>query len=334
VQHVALDKKNLQLFVTAMLRQGRVRGPVLDSQTGDTVLADLTPGSGLVLDYSNFKLPPKREFFPQSEAIGRFGAAGLTPEPLVEEKIIYFGLRPCDAKSLRYLDKVFIDAQFTDPYYRARRNDALIIALACDSVAETCFCSSVKGGPASADGADVVAFNLDEALVFEPVTGQGEEFLNKNAAILREPTAAELQKKNEQAQLLTAPTGIKAEGVPAELQKNFTSPLWDAVTETCLGCGVCTWLCPTCHCFDLYDEPDAGRKMRVHDSCMFASFTREASGHNPRAKRGERMRQRVMHKFLYAPDNYGDTFCVGCGRCVAYCPTNIDIRETVAKAAL
>jgi len=177
VQPVALDKKNLQKFVAALLKLGKVRGPVLDGHTGEAVLDDLTPESPLFLDYANFKLPPKREFFPQCEAIGRFGADGLSPEPLIRERVTYFGLRPCDAKSLRYLDTIFTDAQFTDPWYHARRNDAVIVALACDSPAETCFCSSVNGDPASADGADVIACNLDDALVFEPVTGKGEEFL-------------------------------------------------------------------------------------------------------------------------------------------------------------
>jgi sulfhydrogenase subunit beta (sulfur reductase) len=337
VQQAALDKKNLSKLVAAMLKQGTVRGPVRDAQTKSVVLGDLSPKNAIVFDYANFKLPPKREFFPQCEVIARYDAAGILQEAARDEKVILFGIRPCDVRSLGYLDKVFADAQYTDPYYQMRRDNALIIALACAEPGHACFCFSVDGGPATAAGADVMAFDLGNSLVFEAVSEKGEAFLKKNKVLLRAPTAQELQKRKQQEEKarksLPELRYSGSAGVPKAINKNFNSPLWDAISETCLGCGACTYLCPTCHCFDLYDEKQeaGGMKIRVHDACMFASFTREASGHNPRGKRGERMRQRVMHKFSYAPENFGDIFCVGCGRCVVNCPSNIDIRETVSR---
>ncbi len=319
-----------------MLGQGRVRGPVRDVRTGNVVLEDLTSTSELILDYANFTLPPKREFFPQCEGIARYDAGAFREETTSDERVILFGIRPCDVHSLRYLDKVFVDSQFTDPYYRKRRDQALVISLACEKPGAACFCSSVGGGPAAiVEGADVMAFHLGDSLMFEAFSEKGEDFLKKNGALLRDPTAAELQKRKQQEGLRTMSSEPRMDNVSQAIGKHFNSPLWDAVAETCLGCGVCTYLCPTCHCFDLYDEKHetGDTKIRVHDSCMFASFTREASGHNPRLKRGERMRQRVMHKFVHAPENFGAVFCVGCGRCVMHCPTNIDIRETVSRAA-
>ena len=337
MQQAALDKKNLEKFVGAMLKRGKVRGPVSDAGTGSVVLGDLSKASELVLDYANFKLPPKREFFPQCENIATFDAGGLRQAVQSGENAIVFGIRPCDARSFLCLDKVFDDAHYTDPYYRNRRDHALVIALACEKPGYACFCSSVGGGPAAAAGADILACILADSLVFEALSEKGQSFLEENKALLRNPTPGELQKRKQQEEhSRTAPTRIRIDSVPREIGKNFDSPLWDTMAETCLGCGVCTFLCPTCHCFDLFDERQekGGRKLRVHDACMFASFTREASGHNPRGKRGDRLRQRVMHKFSYAPEKFGDIFCVGCGRCIMHCPSNIDIRETVSRVTI
>ncbi len=109
--------------------------------------------------------------------------------------------------------------------------------------------------------------------------------------------------------------------------------MWGDLTETCLGCGVCTYLCPTCHCFDICDEAAtaAGERIRVWDSCQFPLFTQEASGANPRPSGKERFRQRIMHKFSYLPKERDMAGCVGCGRCVAECPVNLDIREVLEK---
>jgi sulfhydrogenase subunit beta (sulfur reductase) len=337
VQQAALDKKKLQKLVAVMLKQGTVRGPVRDARTKSVVLGDLSAKSEIVFDYANFKLPPKREFFPQCEVIVRYDANGTRQEAASDEKVILFGVRPCDVRSLCYLDKVFADAQYTDPYYQMRRDSALVITLACEKPGDACFCSSVGGGPADATGADVMTFDLGNSLIFEAATEKGSAFIKKNKALLRAPTSQELQKRKQQEEKARKSLPeLRYDDVPQAIKKNFNSPLWDVLAETCLGCGACTYLCPTCHCFDLYDEKQeaGGRKLRVHDACMFASFTREASGHNPRSKKGERMRQRVMHKFSYAPENFGDIFCVGCGRCIINCPSNIDIRETVSKVTL
>ena len=333
MRQTALDKKNLKKLAAAMLEQGRVRGPVRDARTGMVVLGELSAKSELVLDYGNFKLPPKREFFPQCEVIARYDAEEPAAELPADGSVIIFGVRPCDAQSFRYLDKVFSDETATDPYYRKRRDNALVVTLACEKPGPACFCSSVGGSPAGQAGADIVAFNLGHSLLFEVASTKGEFFLNKNKKIFREPAPEETHRRKQQVtQSLKQLPELHLSDASKKLAKNFASPLWETISETCLGCGACTYLCPTCHCFDLYDElqETGGMKFRVHDACMFASFTREASGHNPRSSRRDRMRQRVMHKFSYAPENFSDLFCVGCGRCIVNCPSNIDIRETIA----
>jgi sulfhydrogenase subunit beta (sulfur reductase) len=334
VLQVALDTKNIKNFLAAMLKQGKIRGPVKEA-TG-VVLADLSAKTVLAFDYENFKLPLKRVFFPQCEVISRFDASGTCDAEIPDagENVVIFGVRPCDTLSLSYLDKVFIDEQYADPYYRKRRDNTLIVSIACDSPAATCFCSSIGGSPSSTAGADIISFNLGTTLLFESVSKKGEAFLKKNGKLFRKPTSQELQKrKKQEADSQKKVKKIDVSDTPASLQKKNDPGFWDGIAETCLSCGACTYLCPTCHCFDFYDENlgDGSRRLRVHDACMFATFTREASGHNPRGLKRDRMRQRIMHKFSYTPENFGEMFCVGCGRCIVNCPSNIDIRETITK---
>ncbi len=118
-------------------------------------------------------------------------------------------------------------------------------------------------------------------------------------------------------------------GVSEKLDRMFDDPFWDKTCQKCLGCGVCTFLCPTCCCFDILEETEEEKRVRIWDSCQFSCFTLQGSGHNPRPSGKERMRQRIMHKFNYFVKNHGDSFCVGCGRCVKECPVNLDIREVV-----
>jgi sulfhydrogenase subunit beta (sulfur reductase) len=332
VLSVAIDSKNIKNLVAAMIKQAKVRGPVKD-KTG-TVLADLSAKSELAFDFANFKLPVKREFFPQCEVISRFDAQGSRAETAPDESVVLLGVRPCDTLSLSLLDKVFVDEQYADPYYQKRRNNSLVISLACDSPAATCFCTSIGGGPFSAKGSDIIMFGLGNSYLFESASEKGEAFLKKNQKLFRNPTVKELQKKRQQGEAAEKQVGkVNTSATPASLLKKNDPALWDEIAETCLSCGACTYLCPTCHCFDFFDEKqgDSGTRVRVHDACMFATFTKEASGHNPHGLKRDRMRQRIMHKFSYAPENFNEMFCVGCGRCIVNCPSNIDIRETITK---
>jgi sulfhydrogenase subunit beta (sulfur reductase) len=333
VAFFALDTKNLDKFIAAMQKQARVLAPVFSDENG-VVLSEPAHGASIRLDFINYKLPLKREFFPQCEVLSRFDINGVKEEPVSDKPVIFFGVRPCDARSLLMLDKVLIDGRHNDPYYQKRRDNAIVISLACAEPGEACFCTSMGGGPAIKEGADIIAFPLNQSLLFESVSKKGEELLKKNAKLFREPSSKE---QNERKKLESSSwnPGVKASGAKAGLAAKNDPKYWNNLAESCLSCGACTYLCPTCHCFDLFDEKqgDTGTKLRVHDACMFAGFVREASGHNPRSSKGDRMRQRVMHKFSYAPENYGIDFCVGCGRCVASCPSNIDIRETLAEVS-
>jgi ferredoxin len=324
VHQYALDVSDLNKFIAALKKTGTVKGP----KEGDNgpELGELCAGEELILDFGNFRLPPKREFFPQCEVINRDAS---------NEQVTIFGIRPCDAQALECLDKVFIDEIFVDPQYKERRNNTLVISLACENPENSCFCTSTGGGPAEKNGSDIIAFHLKASLLFEPVTKKGEAFLTLHKKLFREPAAKELTARiKQETDCKKAMPHIPVTDVAKAIGKIDSPAFWNAVAETCLSCGACTFLCPTCHCFDLSDEAGSqgNWKLRTHDACMFAAFSREASGHNPRPKPADRMRQRIMHKLSYTQENFGRVFCVGCGRCVRFCPSNIDIRETVVKA--
>ena len=327
-----INKTDLGKLLAAASEKAQCAGPVAD-RVG-VKLEALTADSKLELAYGNFRLSPKLWFFPRSEVIASGNTGTLEPTPLPNEATVLFGLRPCDAASLELLDKIFLDEAYLDPYYKARRENTTVIALACNDPDPTCFCTSVGGGPGASSGADVVAFDLGSELLFEAVTEKGEAFLAEHDKLLTAPAADDDAAKEKLIATAEAKlTPVKTDGLADRLPGLFDAPVWEAIGERCVGCGTCTYLCPTCHCFGLYDEEADGnvKRIRAQDACMYSLFTLEASGHNPRGTQGARMRQRVMHKFSYTVSNVGETFCVGCGRCISHCPVNIDIREILEE---
>jgi sulfhydrogenase subunit beta (sulfur reductase) len=327
-----VDKKNLRKMLAATAKHATVYAPV--RRADGVALAALEAADEVVLDYMNFRLPPKRFFFPPSETIGAYDGARMSATLPAEGEFVLFGIRPCDARSLLLLDRVFLEDKCVDPYYSARRERATIVSLSCVNPAQTCFCTSMEGGPGDPAGADVLVHDLDGTLLFEAVTAKGDALLKKHASLFRAPTDKELAAKDKAAKAAAAAQSpVPASGVAGKLAKKFDSPIWEELAMSCLGCGTCAYLCPTCHCFDLHDEKGrtGGKRVRAYDTCMLCGFSREASGHNPRGSHGARMRQRIMHKFQYTVENFDSVFCVGCGRCVANCPSNVDIRETLTE---
>lgn len=289
--------------------------------------------SEIVFSCDNTHNKPAALFFPQCETLFEFDTKSnyASPPPLPEKPMLIFGIRPCDARSLLILDRVFSWDGVEDHYYFRRRNNALLLVTGCNEPRSTCFCNSVGGGPMDSTGADLFLTELPEGYVIEPVSGKGKEFLQKIEPYLTDCTASELKllvevRKNAESLLLP---GIEVQDLPQKLRGNFEHQVWEEFYTACLGCGTCAYLCPTCHCFDIVDikKGQRGERIRCWDCCMYPIFTLHASGHNPRPGQKERVRQRVMHKFEYFVENFGDIACVGCGRCIINCPVNIDIRS-------
>ena len=294
------------------------------------------------LDKLNTVRSAKDFFFPQSEDIVSFKRSGkeITIEDSREqnEPFAVFGVRSCDAKSLEILDRVFLSDP-VDTFYKGRRENAVVITAACFKPEETCFCASFDIDPVS-PGGDISTWLLADTLYWESHTEKGNELTGKLKALLQAADANDekliaSEKAKAKEVLAKLPfNGVKFEKQPKEKHMEiFNSPQWAELNPTCLGCGTCTFICPTCHCYDIqdFDTGSGVKRFRCWDSCMYSDFTLMAHG-NPRLSQLERFRQRYMHKLVYFPDNNeGVTACVGCGRCVGKCPVSINIVK-VAKA--
>jgi sulfhydrogenase subunit beta (sulfur reductase) len=327
-----LRKESLPAALTRLAEQFVVAGPV--SEEGNVLFAPLG-GREAHLPFANTRNAPKNTLFPHTEALVRFlrtprGVEVVGEGDEVRETVVL--VRPCDARSFLFLDRVFDQEQWKDPYYRARREHTTVVSLACAKPPyAACFCTSVGGEPVTGEGADVLITDLGEGLLAEFLTEKGE----KLAACFAGEPARETEVARKEEVRASARTAIRSNVPAAEvkpiLEANFEHPFWDGLHKSCLACGTCTYLCPTCHCFDISDEATDERGVRIRnwDSCMYPLFTKETSGHNPRSSQKERWRQRAMHKFRYIPANFGLVGCVGCGRCVLNCPVNLDIRKIV-----
>lgn len=294
----------------------------------------------VVMEFSNTRKVPKSVFFPQHEvmfAYSRTESGTQVTEPILEEHVVLFGVRPCDAKSFQLLDAVFDSEDYKDVYYTRRREGSGIIGLACNRPRQTCFCTTVNGGPFNHDGMDVLLVDLGDKYLAEAFTEYGEQLMGD----FPDAHDSDKQKKTkiqEDAEKGMKPVVADLEELKDKLDTAFNEDFWDDIHVKCLGCATCTYMCPTCHCFDIYEEEESetsGYRLRMWDSCSLSLFTLHTSGHNPRPSAKERMRQRIMHKFNYFVHNYGEYACVGCGRCVQNCPVNLDIRtvlDTVARS--
>ena len=296
----------------------------------------LKPGEKPLTRYANTKNAPKNFFFPHSEKMMSFtrtdkgmvfsGQAGKSPEAVL------FGVRPCDARSFVLLDMLFDQDKYKDTFYIEKRAATTIIALNCvHPPYSTCFCTSVGGSPTSSEGVDVAVTETGDGCLVEFLSPKGEKLLKYFGDVKAGDAEEALRKEIGQQAVQEIKSHIPAAEIKPILDVNFEHPCWATIHQKCLACGTCTFLCPTCHCFDISDETKGadGVRIRNWDSCMFPMFTMETSGHNPRPTQKERWRQRTMHKFKYYVDNFSAIACVGCGRCVMYCPVNIDIRKIV-----
>ena len=299
----------------------------------------------LNLDYRGHALlPPKKFFFPEVEVLFTYevldGDIALYDacEQLKGLRRIFIGIKPCDLKALQHLDKVFV-SKFHDPYYKARREGTLIVALNCTDPLDYCFCAYVGSGPKAEGGYDLAMTDIGDAFLVDVGSEEGLKLVKLNLDLFRPALESDVRRGEERVK--AARDRILRQGLPdlskayESFVRSFESPLWLKYSGKCLACGKCNYACPTCRCFDVYDDPSldmrSGKRVRVWDSCHFLSFTRVAGGHVFRKERVSRFKQRVYHKYCYSLDEVGELSCVGCGRCVEVCPAGIDLREVLKE---
>ncbi len=307
-------------------------------QTGVTNYEKFAEGKEVDVKTLKTVKSAKDFFFPQSEDMMDFKVNGKSIEINDARKpqapFVIFGVRGCDLKSFEILDKVFLQEP-VDTMYKAKRDAATIITLACNNPEQSCFCKNF-GIDASNPGGDIQAIVVGDEMFFEAKTEKGASLLEK-LTLLSDADCdavnaekAEIVKKTEALPFANLDLSeFKGEN----LMKLFNRPEWEELSKACLGCGTCTFVCPTCQCFDIRDfvTNDGVKRFRCWDSCMYSEFTKMAA-ENPRKTQLQRYRQRFMHKLVYFPQNNDGVYgCVGCGRCVSKCPQNLNIIKVIKK---
>lgn len=284
---------------------------------------------------------PKDVFFPQSETLYTCIRDGkklkVEPEALKEQDFVVFGMKACDLKGVEVLDRVFLSDP-VDSFYAARRDHGTIVSMACHEPEETCFCK-VFGVDAADPQADVGTWMIGDDLYWKPETEKGQKLTENLADLLEkaDDAGSEAAVGEEQEKIRTIIEKLPYSNLSLEgwngdvLMEKFESPVWEKLYKPCLACGTCTFVCPTCQCYDIkdYDTGHGVQRYRCWDSCMYSDFTMMAHGNN-RTSQKERFRQRFMHKLVYFPaNNDGMYSCVGCGRCVEKCPAALNIVKVV-----
>jgi sulfhydrogenase subunit beta (sulfur reductase) len=281
--------------------------------------------------------------FPEPGSLASIKGLLIPVEPLLEQPresggpLLVWGVRPCDMKGVALIDEIFRKG-FDDPPYEARRSRMRFAGVVCREEAPTCFCGELGVDRTDGAGMDLLVVEDGAAVFIRPLTKEGEAILSQAEAPFETAAPSDEARVEE---ILTgireARRGQEGEG-PRILQALESGRAWDAwtgVADTCLGCGVCSFVCPLCWCFDVRDVPATPGAMRVRcwDSCQLGRYARMAGGADPYADAGARARHRLLHKFVYIPRTYGMTGCTGCGRCARACPSGLDLRD-ILRAVL
>jgi sulfhydrogenase subunit beta (sulfur reductase) len=284
-------------------------------------------GRELTLDYTRPDLSAKEFLFPHTERLMRIEKRDdevTLQDFLLDHEQVIFGLRPCDAHGFVALDALFRDVDPPDAHYVRRRELTTLVGLSCPQMWESCFCTSVGGAPDDPTHLDVLLTAVEGGFAIRATSEKGEALLASLVFQEVDDLALPAIPQNETIPILPV------EQWPAL----FDDAYWLRLGERCLSCKLCTFVCPTCRCFDLRDEPVASGthlvihdRMRVWDACTAPNYRTIAGGHNSRPLKGQRIRNRYYCKFHYYPKDFGALGCVGCGRCIDDCPVNIDIAE-------
>ena len=302
-------------------------------KAGKVDFYEWSEGENVRLDVLKTVKSAKDVFFPQVENLLKFRMEGKSIEinqaPLCEEDFVIFGVRGCDAKSFEILDRVFL-VDPRDEFYASRRAHGIVVTLACGEPEESCFCTNFGVNPAN-PGGDVTAWIAGEEMLLQANTEKGEKLIAELDEADTKAAEDEQARITEIVEKLPL-NNLNLEGFDGEhLMEKFDDPKWEGLSRACLGCGTCTFVCPTCQCYDIrdFDNGKSVTRYRCWDSCMYSDFTLMAA-ENSRHTQLQRYRQRFMHKLVYFPaNNEGVYSCVGCGRCVEKCPQGLNIVRVI-----
>jgi ferredoxin len=295
--------------------------------TGHSRYFDLIPGAQ---SWKQFLFPPRLDLF----SLQKKGKSWeMIAPPKDSPKYAFIGVRPCELAAIQIQDKAFLREDFNDPIYRASREKVFILAVNCLHPAGTCFCVSMETGPRVKEGFDISLTELEDVflltvgselardVLIEIPFELASAFLINNAERGIEQASQKMGRK------------LETEDLPELILENLDNPYWQEIAKRCLSCTNCTQVCPTCFCWDAIDQMNLSgtesRRERVWDSCFNPGFSYQAGG-NTRPSIRSRYRQWLSHKLGTWVQQYGTFGCVGCGRCITWCPAEIDLTKEIS----
>ncbi|MGI6778276.1 MAG: 4Fe-4S dicluster domain-containing protein [Acetivibrionales bacterium] len=323
MNRVVVPKSRIKEVLESFISVARLVAPVKNEKT---LLFDEVKDAGDVIlnDEITYK-SPKEFLFPQTERIMTFTKDGKVVSCEDSRKTIIFGVRPCDLQALKVMTAVFTQGKYSDKYFESKLKNTVIVGFGCLSEKTGCFCAERNIDKGYSRECDIfLSDNGDSSYTADIITEKGAELLEGLNLEAADNVSGVSMINSEKA-------NVKAIEINAGEKELFEQIDWERISEKCLGCGTCTYICPTCHCFGFRDVVENGDSVRYRcwDSCMYPKFTLHASGHNPRVSKKERFRQRIMHKYLYVKQNFGYIACTGCGRCIRSCPAGMNIKTVL-----
>ncbi len=336
-----LKKDHLISFLRKLKKEYRLVAPVKNYH-GDTLFAEIETLDIKEMDLDNQPQNSIKQFlFPQQEALFTYKASDgeyeFQPIEAKTPPTIYFGVRSCDISAILYMDVIF-SQKYKDPHYLAKRMNSVLIGLNCNAPFENCFCNATKSGPFLEFGSALQLTDLGDRFLVETGRAQGDELINQWPQFF---SPAKADDTKEQYQLFLEARGSFKRQVHVDqaikrlANKEVPEAVWANLSLRCQDCGGCAYVCPTCTCFTITDQPRTafeGERLRSWDACTFSGFTAMAGGNNPVDKKSQAIRQRFMHKLHYDVQKHGRPSCIGCGRCVGICFGGTDILRFIDLA--
>ncbi len=342
MQDLKIKTQNLIELINALSKTATVLAPHAD-EYNDVYLKAVTDAQKVIFKHFKPLMPAVREvLFGQIEDMIKFSREkeGTRLESVDQsQETVLFGIPNCDLDGILYNDVFFSQREFVDYYYNRARRKLTIITTACVTPPnENCFCASMGHGPVAEKGFDLQLTELAEGIFLANIgSPKGEKIVSANASLFEKASAGDISKWEEivsKARSLPLQKEIDKERALENMGRNpLKEKLIQDIIDRCIACGACNYACPTCTCFNVVDhqKEGAGVRKRILDSCVFAGYFRMAGGHNPKAAKEERTRNRYFCKLLWDREKFGDSGCVGCGRCLDACPVKIDIKEVIAS---
>jgi hypothetical protein len=322
-----ISETSLREFLAVLAREAEVHGTVEQEERLNVSELDAENVKQVTLRTVRSYASPKALLFPVCERVAAYTASGGVQSEVEQPARVVLGLRQCDLGAIHVLDKIFLEGDFVDPFYKARRDATLLLSNDCADAAESCFCTLIEGKPYPTEGFDVNFSPLAEGYIVETGSKKGEELVGRHRRFFAAATEGQLrERESERAAIRKKVEDQNREFRPERpLKEVFEGEVdekaWQEIAWDCVECGACTNICPACHCFLMFDRPvelkEEFERHREWDSCVFGEYHRMAGAAgmkpNPRPEMRTRFGNRFLHKYLYFCKMFGMFACTGCG---------------------